>query len=458
MEAQNASQTILPETLSERARRRSFWSLFATQFQGAFSDNAFKNLVVFFILGMGLSQTTRDTLIPVVGALFALPFILFSMAGGYLADRHSKRAVTVWTKVAEVAVMALGLVALTLGNLPFLLGVVFLMSAQSAFFGPSKWGLLPELLPERRLSWGNGVLDMGTFLASIVGTVAGAAMSETFRGQQSWSGAIFVGLAALGLLTSLGIYKLLPADPNKKFRLNFVSDLIDQIRLIRLDRTLFLAVLGNTYFLFLASLLQVNIILYGKDVLRVSDTQNGYMQAAIAIGIGVGSLAAGYLSGNKIEYGLVPLGSIGIVGLAFALSLPGLSLTVVLVELALLGFFGGFFIVPIAALIQHRPAKEHKGGVIAASNLLSWVGYFIATGFYYLLTALGGLTPPRIFQVGAAITLAGTAYVVYILPDSLLRLLLWMLTHTFYRIRVVGRDHIPEKGGALFVSNHLSFV
>ena len=458
METRSQPSSASPEALSEKARKRSFWSLFATQFQGAFSDNAFKNLVVFFILGMGLSQTTRDTLIPVVGALFALPFILFSMAGGYLADRHSKRAVTVWTKVAEVAVMALGLVALALGNLWFLLGVVFLMSAQSAFFGPSKWGLLPELLPEKRLSWGNGVLDMGTFLASIVGTVAGAAMSGTFRGQQGWSGAIFVGLALVGLMTSLGIYRLAGADPNKKFRLNFISDLIDQTRLIRSDRTLFLAVLGNTYFLFLASLLQVNIIIYGKDILQVSDTQNGYMQAAIAIGIGVGSLAAGYLSGNKIEYGLVPLGSIGLIGLTAALSQPGLSLGAVLIELALLGFFGGFFIVPIAALIQHRPAKEHKGGVIAAANLFSWVGYFIATGVYYLLTALGGLTPPRIFQVGAAITLAGTAYVIFLLPNSLLRLLMWMLTHTFYRIRMVGRDYIPEKGGALFVSNHLSFA
>ncbi|MBI4460048.1 MAG: MFS transporter [Acidobacteria bacterium] len=458
MEARSQSAAPLPEALPAGAARRSFWSLFATQFQGAFSDNAFKNLVVFFILGMGLSPAGRDTLIPVVGALFALPFILFSMAGGYLADRYSKRSVTVWTKIGEIAVMALGLLALLSGRLPFLLGVVFLMSAQSAFFGPSKWGLLPELLPEKRLSWGNGVLELGTFLSSIAGTIAGAWMSDAFRNQRAWSGAIFIALALVGLATSLRIYHLPPADPDKKFRFNFIHDLIDILRLIRLDRTLSLAVLGNTYFLFLASLLQVNIVLFGKDILQVSDTRNGLMQAAVAVGIGLGSVAAGYLSGNKIESGLVPLGSFGIVVFAAALSQPGLSFTAVLAELALLGFFGGFFIVPIAALIQHRPPREHKGGVIAASNLLSWVGYFVATGVYYLLTVHGGLDPPRIFQVGAAITLAGTVAVVVLQPSSLLRLLLWIATHTLYRIRVVGRDNIPEKGPAVFVTNHLSLL
>ncbi|MDP2735987.1 MAG: MFS transporter, partial [bacterium] len=430
----------------------------AAAFQEAFNDLAFRTLVTFFILGIGLAQADRDRLVSLSLALFSLPFILFSMGGGYLADRFSKRSVTLWMKAVEVGSMGLGVLGLALGSVPLLLTVVFLVSAQSAFFGPSKWGLLPELLPEKRLSWGNGVFQFGTYLAAITGTVVGGALSETFRGRQAWAGAILMATAAFGFLVSLPIYRVPAANPQRKARIDFLSDLAVQLRVIRQDRALYLAVLGNAYFLFLASLLQLNILRYGKDVLQVGDTQNSYLQAAVAIGIGLGSISAGYLSGNKIEYGLIPLGSFGIVLFAGALSQNGLPFQTVAIYLALLGFSGGFFIVPIGALIQHRPPASVRGGVIAAANLLSWVGAFVAAGTDYVLTAVVKLTPHSIFLIGAGITLAGTAYVVFILPDSLLRLLLWMLTHTFYRIRVVGRDYIPEKGGALFVSNHLSFA
>ena len=458
METRSQPSSASPGALSEGARKRSFWSLFAAAFQEAFNDLAFRTLVTFFILGISLSQGERDRLVSLTLALFSLPFILFSMGGGYLADRFSKRSVTLWMKAVEVGSMGLGVLGLALGSVPLLLTVVFLVSAQSAIFGPSKWGLLPELLPEKRLSWGNGVFQFGTYLAAITGTVVGGALSETFRGRQAWAGAILMATAAFGFLVSLPIYRVPAANPQRKARIDFLSDLAVQLRVIRQDRTLYLAVLGNAYFLFLASLLQLNILRYGKDVLQVGDTQNSYLQAAVAIGIGLGSISAGYLSGNKIEYGLIPLGSFGIVLFAGALSQNGLPFQTVAIYLALLGFSGGFFIVPIGALIQHRPPASVRGGVIAAANLLSWVGAFVAAGTDYVLTAVVMLTPHTIFLIGAGITLAGTAYVFFLLPDSLLRLLLWMLTHTFYRIRVVGRDYIPEKGGALFVSNHLAFA
>ncbi len=221
---------------------------------------------------------------------------------------------------------------------------------------------------------------------------------------------------------------------------------------------LFLAVLGNTYFWGLGYLLYTNIFIYGEDVLQAKQTQISFLLASLAIGIGSGSFAAGYLSGNKIEYGLIPLGSVGFTVFVSMLSRPGLSLTEVAVNLALLGFFGGFFVVPIHALTQHLPDKEHKGGVIAAANMLTFVGMFVALGIYYFMTSVAKLTPGTIFLVSGVVTLAGTVYVVVLLPDMLLRLLLWMFTHTVYRIRVEGRDNIPDKGGALFVSNHLSLV
>ena len=453
------SENIIDHPTSiEKPWKRSFWSLIITQFQGAFSDNALKNLVIYLIVSSGLPEDQRDLLVPLTGALFALPFILFSMTGGYFADRFSKRTVTVGVKYFEIGVMLVATIGLMFKILPLQFTAIFLMGVHSAIFGPSKYGLLPELLPEKRLSWGNGVLQLGTFLAIITGTVTGAMLSENFKEAQLWSGIIFLLLAIFGLSTSFGINKVPSAAPTKKFQANFFADLFAQIRLIRKDRVLYLSVVGNTYFWFLGALIQFNIVLYGSDVLHITETQSGYLQAAIAIGIGIGSLAAGYLSGNKIEYGLIPLGSIGLTVFASLLYRPDLSFIAVAVNLGLLGFFSGFFVVPINALIQHRPNKESKGGVLAAANLLSFIGVFLASGAWYGMKAIIHFDPPTIFLASAVLTLIATIYVLTILPDMLLRFLLWLFTHSVYRIKVTGRDNIPDKGGALFVCNHLSFV
>ncbi len=438
--------------------RLGFWSLIATQFQGAFNENGLKQLIIFLILAMNLAKEDRDRLVPIVGFLFSAPFILFSMIGGYFADRFSKRNVTIWTKVFEILVMMLALAALATRNLPLEMAAVFLASTQAAIFGPSKYGLLPELLPQERLSWGNGVLELGTFIAIIAGSVAAGFMAEGFSGRQAYSGAILVGCSLVGLLCSQGISRVGAADPLKKFRANIFGDLWSQGKLIRSDRVLRLAVLGNTYFWFLGALLQFDIIVYGQDVLRLSSSSNSILQAAIAIGIGLGSLAAGYLSAGKIEYGLVPLGSLGMTVLGILLSLHDLTFTGVLLLLAGLGFAGGFFIVPINALIQHRPEESKKGGIIAAANLLSFAGIGAASGVYYVLTRYVHLGPGAIFLWASLATLAATGYILYLLPDSLLRLLLWMLTHTLYRLDVAGREGVPARGGALLVPNHVSMA
>ncbi|MBU6399346.1 MAG: MFS transporter [Verrucomicrobia bacterium] len=440
------------------AWQRGFWSLIVTQFQGAFSDNLLRYLVSYLVLGMGLSRASRDALVPIIGALFALPFILFSMAGGYLADRYSKRTVCIGVKFLELFIMLFTLVGLTLNHLELELASIFLMGVHSAIFGPSKYGLLPEILAEHRLSWGNGILELGTFLAITIGPTVGGLFSDLFRGRQYWSGLILMGLALVGLATSQGITRVPPADPAKRFQPNFTVELLRQLRSIRRDRVLWLALVGNTYFFLLGALVQFNILLYGKDVLHLSDTHSSYLQAAVAIGIGTGSLAAGYLSGGKIEYGLVPLGALGMTGFGAALGLPGLTVSAFAVYLALLGFFGGFFIVPLSALLQHRPEKANKGSVLAAANLLSFVGVFLASGLLYLMATVARLTPSQVFLASAIFTLAGTAYTLWLLPDAVLRLVLWGLTHSIYRIRTSGREHIPAKGGALFVANHLSLI
>jgi acyl-[acyl-carrier-protein]-phospholipid O-acyltransferase / long-chain-fatty-acid--[acyl-carrier-protein] ligase len=443
--------------LSGRRRQLGFWSLIVTQFQGAFSDNAYKFLLIFILTASNLAAKDRDRLVFLVAALFSVPFILFSLPGGYLADRYSKRAVTIGTKIGEILVMSLAFAGLASGTLALQLIAVFLLSTQAAFFGPSKYGLLPELLPQERLSWGNGVLELGTFLAIIAGTMSGGLMAARFHGAQSVPGLILLGLAAVGLVSSFGIDRVPAAAPGKRPG-NFLADLAAQLRSMRGDRTLLLAILGNTYIWFLAALLQLNIVFYGTDVLHITESQNGILQAALAIGIGGGSLLAGYLSQNKIEYGLIPLGSIGITICGVLLYRPNLSLVAIAINLALVGLFGGFFIVPVSALIQHRPDPQNKGGIIAWANQLSFVGIFIASGVYYLMASVLKLSPPAIFLGGAFMTVAATLYILAILPAAFVRLLLWLLTHSIYRIRVEGRDNLPAKGGALLVCNHLSFI
>jgi acyl-[acyl-carrier-protein]-phospholipid O-acyltransferase / long-chain-fatty-acid--[acyl-carrier-protein] ligase len=440
-------QTTLNRT--DRGWQGGFWSLIATQFQTAFNDNAVKFLVIYIIVAMNFPNQFRDRLILVVGALFALPFIFFSMTGGYFADRYSKRSVTIGTKILELGVMVFTIAGLYLQNLPMECTSVFLISMEAALFGPSKYGLLPELLPENRLSWGNGIIELGTFVASISATMAAGILAERYRGREAVAGFLLFGFTCLGLLTSFGISRVPAADPRKRFRWNVLGELASQMKTIYADGVLFWSVIGNTYLWFLAALLQFTIVVYGHDVLHIDDTRTSYLQAAVGIGIGLGSLAAGYLSRGKIEMGLIPIGALGmtVFGALLYFSRPtavlagwlsaaafhqGSSMAAKfgtwivaavrlrIPDLSLLGFFGGFFAVPLNAMIQHRPRPEQKGGVIAVANLLSFIGVFLAAGAYYLFSDGFHQTPAGVFLDGAILTLVTTTVSIYLLRHSLL--------------------------------------
>ena len=442
----------------EASWRRGFWSLIATQLQGAFNENALKFFVIFLALSKNPTDDQKDFWVLLIGFLFAAPFVLFSMAGGFLADRFSKRTVTIATKVFELGVMLFAAFAFTRDGVTLSFAAVFLASTQAALFGPSKYGLLPELLPQSRLSWGNGVLELTTFAAIIAGAVAGPILAQTFRGHEAIVGLLFAGCSLAGLAASFGITKVSPADTTKRFRLNIFGDLLDQWRVVRPDRALFLAIVGNTYFWFLGALLQFVIVFYRTEVLHVDEAHSGYLQAALAIGIGLGSYAAGSLSGGKIEYGLIPLGAVGMSAFGLVLALPGLSFSAVLGLLAALGFAGGFFVVPVNALIQHRPREENKGGVIALSAFLSFVGIGVASAIYSGGTHYLHITPPQFFFWTAILSLAATFYTIVLMPDALLRLVLWLAAHTIYRLDVEGAENVPSHGGALLVPNHGSLV
>src|SRR5580693_8693181 len=367
-----------------------FWALIAVQFQGAFSDNALKWLVSFLVLDSALSKERRDLwFVLVVPLLFAIPFLLFSIPGGYFADKYSKRSVTLWTKLFELGVMGLATYALADNRLDVAGIALFLACTQGAIFGPTKYGLLPELLPLSKLSWGNGIIELGTLLAAISAALAGGFLAQTFHGRQIWSGVIFLALTVLGLLTSFGISKVPAADRARRFDWNVPAEFFHEIRRMRSDSTLWTAVVANTFIWFLGSLLLLNIVLYATDILHVDDAHSSYLLAALSLGIGIGSFVAGLASGRKIEPGMVLPGLGGILLMSALLSRPGISYPAVMAQLALLGLAGGFFVVPVNALIQQRPRPEEKGRAIAVANLLSFVGVALQPLAQYAMLRLG---------------------------------------------------------------------
>jgi len=383
-----------------------FWSLFLTQFQGAFNDNAFKFIVIFMVLG----KATADEWAPLVGFVFAVPFILFSAFAGQLATRFSKRTVTVSTKVAELGIMILAILGFVFDSDAMLVVVVFLLSTQSAFFGPSKYGLLPELLPEKRLSWGNGVIQFGTTIAIIAGTVISGMLVKQFKGDQHWSGVVLLGLSFAGLLLSTRISKVKPAAPEHRMQVNPLPELANSFSIIRRDRPLFLAVIGESYFWLLGALLQFCLMFYGKH-LKLPENEIGYMNGALACGIGIGCFLTGYLSRNKIAYGFVRIGVIGL--MISILLIPLLKLDTfpsMAACLAAVGFFGGFYLVPLATTVQQRPDIKEKGAVIALSSTISFVGVALASLIYYVCKTQLGFSLLQIFMVCGAMTLAAGIY------------------------------------------------
>ena len=390
--------------------KRGFWSLMATQFQTAFSDNALKNLVVLLVLGSAMSADQRNTTVALAGGLFAAPFILFSMLGGWLADRFSKAAVMRAVKLAEVGIMLFAASALAFESVWLQLAAVFLMGCHSAIFAPSKYGILPELLPHDRLSWGNGVFELLTFLGIIFGIAASGFLAEAFAGRQEVSGLLLAGLALVGWACSRGITPVPAANPTCAARVNPATDLWARLRIMRTDRDLWRASWGNAGFFFVAALVQMNLVIHAEDVLTLSKAQNAYLTLALALGIGFGSLAAGYASRGRIEYRLVPVGAAGLALCAVPLGLSGVGLTGFTMSLVGVGFFAGLFIVPIAAVLQHRPAPEDKGAVQGAANVLSFVGILGAAGAQWLGSTWLGLTSGEVFWLCGAAALATGAY------------------------------------------------
>ncbi|MBT3194586.1 MAG: MFS transporter [Verrucomicrobia bacterium] len=439
----------------------SFGWLNITQFLGALNDNVFKFLIVFFLVNK--LGHDRDATLALATLLFVVPFLLFSHAAGVLADRFSKRHIVVAAKGAELAVMLGGFLALVLAGpalLPLLLyGLLFIMCSQSAFFGPSKYGIIPELVLEERLSRANSLLVSFSYLAIIIGTfLPSFFLDALLKDRYSALAGLCVVVSALGLLSSRRIEITEAVGAKKRFTPWFVVDIFKTLLGLRRDRHLLLAVLGAAYFLFLAAFIQQALFSYGVVSLGLSVERSGYFFPVAALGIGVGALLAGRLSGRNIELGVVPIGAVGLAVCCSCLSLIPATVASLILVVFLIGLSSGLFIVPLNAFIQQRAPRECRGEILASCNFLSFLGAALSAGIFITLTRVLHFSPGTCFLVVGVLTALLAGLALWLLPDFMIRFCVVMITRIFYRIRAGGLDHVPLSGGALLVSNHVTWV
>jgi acyl-[acyl-carrier-protein]-phospholipid O-acyltransferase/long-chain-fatty-acid--[acyl-carrier-protein] ligase len=402
-----------PPVSSATGWQRGFWSLMATQFQNAFSDNALKQLIILVLLASAATSSGEagdDRLVSLVTAVFSAPFILFAMLGGWLADRNSKQRMMVYVKTAEMGIMAFAGLALWLESLPLMLGAIFLMGCHSAIFAPSKYGILPEILPHEKLSWGNGILELLTFLGVILGTVAAGIFSDAFKEREWIAGPILVAIAFGGWLLSRQVTPVPAADPTCPVRINPVTDLWRQLWIMKQDRDLWRACWGNTGFYFISALVMMNVVVFGKNDLHLTGTENSMLNVWLALGIGFGSVVAGYASRGRIEYRLVPIGALGLALSTVPMGMEGVTADTFRICMATLGFSAGLFIVPVVSVIQHRPSPESKGAVQGSVSSLSFLGIMAAAGVQYIARETFHISSGQVFWVCGASALICGAY------------------------------------------------
>lgn len=457
-------------------RQRRFAPFFATQFLGAFNDNIFRNGLVILITFQGVQVAGMDAsmLVNAAGALFILPFFLFSATAGQFADKFEKSQLIRRIKLLEIALMMLAAFAFIAQSYVLLLFVLFLMGTQSTLFGPVKYAYLPQQLETAELVGGNALVEAGTYMAIIFGLIAGGLAVAAGDGSQALLAGCLLGVAVLGYVASRGIPLTKPADPGLRIRWNPWRETWRIVGFARRERSVFLSILGISWFWFYGSAITLQVPAYTFDILNGGEVITTVLLVAFAVGVGVGSLLCERMSAHRVELGLVPFGSIGLslfaVDLYFAqpaahlqavdsvgafLGRPG-SLRI-LTDLALLGAFGGFYSVPLYALIQERAERSQLSRVIAANNILNAL-FMVAAAILAIGLLQAGLSIPELFLVLALLNALVAVYIFTLLPEFLIRFLVWILINTLYRIRATGLEHIPREGPAVLVCNHVSYM
>lgn len=453
---------------------RRFLPYFGAQALGAFNDNLLKNALV-LVATFHTAQYARvdpELLVNLSGGLFILPYVLFSGLAGQLADRFDKALVLRIVKAVEIAIMGVAAFGFVTHNLTLLLVTLFLMGTHSTFFAPAKYGLLPEVLRPSELIGGNAMVEMGTFLAILFGTLGAGLLAVS--GDDTKIAISLLVIAVAGFAASLAIPHLAPAAPNTRIDWNPWTSTWSNIAAARESRSVFLGVLGLSWFWFYGALVLAQLPVYCRYVLNGGEQVITVMLVVFSLGVGVGSLLCERLSGRKVEIGLVPFGSIGLTLFALDLALASPShpaaqvLTAstflaqpgslrILIDLAGIGLFGGFYVVPLYAMVQQRARPDALSRIIGANSIINSL-FMVAAALFGAAMLAAGLTIPQLLLVTALLNAAVAAYIYLLVPEFLLRFVAWLLVHTIYQLRKQGTENIPEEGAALLVSNHVSFV
>ena len=457
-------------------RERRFAPFFWTQFFGAANDNVYKNALVNFVAFHAAALTTLDpnTLVNVAGAVFIAPFVLLSATSGQLADKFEKSRLIRWIKLFEIAIMTLGLIGFWRHDLTLLFTGLALMGVHSTLFGPVKYAILPQHLKPEELIGGNGMVEMGTFVAILLGTIAGGLVVAIEGNGPILAGVVALGVALVGYVVSRAIPHTPAVDPALAINWNPFSETWRNLRLAQDNRVVWLSMLGISWFWFYGATFLAQFAGFARDILGGNEHVVTFLLALFSIGIGIGSLLCERMSGRRVELGLVPFGSIGLTLFAIDLWLASRNLGAtriagldvffaerahwrVAADLVLIGLFGGFYIVPLYALIQERSAPSHRSRIIAANNILNALLMVVSAGLAIGLLALG-LTIPQLFLVTGLMNAAVALFIYDLVPEFLMRFLAWLLIHTFYRVDTRGLDNIPEEGPCIIVCNHVSYV
>ncbi|TRX73640.1 MFS transporter [Pseudomonas mangiferae] len=460
--------------------KKRFLPFFVTQLFGAFNDNIFKQSLILAILyKLALSaDTDRGMLVNLCALLFILPFFLFSALGGQVGEKFAKHSLIRAIKLAEIGIMLVGAVGFIGGHLPLLYLALFAMGTHSALFGPVKYSILPQALRPAELVGGNALVEMGTFLAILAGTIGAGVMMSRDGYAPLVSGAIVL-VAIAGYLCSRAIPPASAALPGLRLDWNIFRQSWVILRLGLGQRpSVSRSLVGNSWFWFLGAIYLTQIPAYAKGVLGGDESVVTLILTVFSVGIALGSMLCERLSGGKVEIGLVPFGSIGLT--VFGILLwwhsggfpPAVGADVhdwlavlrqpqawlILGDILGIGLFGGFYIVPLYALIQSRTAESERARVIAANNILNALFMVVSALTSILFLSVAGLSIPQLFLVASLMNVAVNSYIFKIVPEFGMRFLIWLLGHSLYRVEHRGLDVIPDEGPAVLVCNHVSFV
>jgi 1-acyl-sn-glycerol-3-phosphate acyltransferase len=455
--------------------RRRFAPFFWTQALGAFNDSAFRNaMVMLAAFQMGLPENQVALYTNLAPALFILPYFLFSATAGQLAEKFEKTRIIRYVKLFEIAAMLLAAWGFHTHNLGLLLAVLFMMGMHSTVFGPIKYAILPQALKPTELVGGNGMVEMGTQLAILIGMVVGNSLM-LIAGVGPWaSAAATVAIATAGYLCSRSIPPAPATAPDLRFNWNPLSETVRVLGITRSDRAVFNAVLGISWFWFFGTVLVAQLPIYTKVNLGGDGSVNTLVLTLFSLGTGIGSLLCERLSGKRVEIGLVPLGAFGLTafGIDLFLARPGAAIHVglnwlgflhaagswrIVCDLTMIGVFAGFYVVPLFAFVQARTPRDRLSRVIAGNNILNALLIVLASLFGLLLGRLG-MSAAQIFVVDAVLNVFVAIYIFTLVPEFLMRFITWVLVNTLYRVRVEGMNYLPEEGPALLVCNHVSFM